>query len=152
MQFEGYEYGTEATHLYYEFFSEGPKGRIRKIVEYAATSLPGVYNLSFGDYDEATNHISHKSITNNGDSQKILATVAATVYAFTERHPEAWIYATGTTAVRTRLYRMGLTTNLSAIAENFHVFGLRSESWEPFVCDINYNAFLIRRKVRNFEL
>lgn len=43
-----------------------------------------------------------KLLTNNGDSTKTLATVASTVYAFTGKYPEAWVYATGSTAVRTR--------------------------------------------------
>jgi hypothetical protein len=62
------------------------------------------------------------NVTNNGDSLKVLATVASTVYAVTERYPKAWILATGSTAVRTRLYRMGITNNLMEIEKDFMVF------------------------------
>lgn len=86
-----YEYLTERLSLFYEFTSEGPKGQIKKIVESTPTTLPNVYNLAFGDYDETTGSINDKTITNNGDSQKVLATVASTVYAFTGKYPDAWI-------------------------------------------------------------
>ena len=47
--------------------------------------------------------INDLSITNNGDSLKVLATVASTVYAFLEKHPNAYILATGSTNVWTKL-------------------------------------------------
>ena len=108
MKYSKYEYSTEDLLMYYEFISEGPKGKIKKLVEYSATTIENVYNLAFGDYDEARNGINDISITNNGDSQKVLATVASTVYAFTGRYPNAWVHVTGSTNVRTRLYRMVL--------------------------------------------
>ncbi len=152
MHHERYEYRTERLALYYEFLSKGPKGEIKKMVEYNPTIIQNVYNLAFGDYDETSGGINDKSITNNSDSQKVLATVASTVYAFTEKYPEAWIYATGSTEVRTRLYRMGLTNNLTNISNDFHVFGLKEHGWEPFVVGEDYKAFLATRKIRNFNL
>ena len=87
MLLDRYEYSSERLALFYEFISEGPKGRIRKIVEYTPTTIENVYNLAFGDYDDTIGGINDKIITNNGDSQKILATVASTVYAFTGKYP-----------------------------------------------------------------
>jgi hypothetical protein len=46
-----YLYKTEDKFVIYEFVSEGPKGSIKKIVEYTETSTENVYNLGFGDYD-----------------------------------------------------------------------------------------------------
>ena len=94
-------------------YKRRPEWEHKKIVEYSATGTENVYNLAFGDLDEITNTINDLSITNNGDSLKVLATVASTVYAFMEKHPNAWIVATGSTKVRTRLYRMGITNNLA---------------------------------------
>jgi hypothetical protein len=110
-----YLYKSEEFLKVYEFFSEGPKGQIKKMVQYTYTGTENVYNLAFGDYDENTKSISDISITNNGDSTKVLATVASTVYALTEKYHNAWIFATGSTVVRTRLYRMGITNNLEEI-------------------------------------
>lgn len=78
----------------------------------------------------------------------MLATVASTVYAFTEKYPEAWIFATGSTTVRTRLYRMGITNNLAEIKVDFKVFGLIIEQnkWEEFIVGEDYEAFLITKK------
>ena len=118
-----YLYKSEEGLTFFEFFSEGPKGRIKKVVQYSETSTKNVFNLGFGDFNETTNSIDDLSVTNNGDSLKVLATVASTVYAFTEKHPEAWIFATGSTIVRTRLYRMGITNNLAKITEDFKVYG-----------------------------
>jgi hypothetical protein len=142
-----YLYKTEKNFTIYEFTSEGPKGRIRKMVEYTETATKNVYNLGFGDYDEITNAINDISVTNNGDSLKVLATVASTVYAFLEKHPNAYILATGSTNLRTRLYRMGITNNLAQINQDFVVYGLTEKAtWENFVVGEDYEAFLITKK------
>ena len=142
-----YLYKTEQKFTIFEFVSEGPKGRIRKMVEYTETATENVYNLGFGDYDEIANAINDISVTNNGDSLKVLATVASTVYAFLEKHPNAYILATGSTNVRTRLYRMGITNNLAEINEDFVVYGLTDKGiWDDFVVGEDYEAFLITKK------
>lgn len=123
MKKEKYHYKTEGLFEYFEFYSEGSKGVIKKVVEYQKTMQDGVYNLAFGDYNEDAKGIDDLSVTNNGDSLKVLATVASTVYAFTEKHPNAWIIATGSTLARTRLYRMGITNNFAEISEDFTIFG-----------------------------
>jgi hypothetical protein len=132
--------------MVFEFISEGPKGNIAKIVQYSETNLKGFYNLGFGDKDEETGEIIDYIITNNSDSQKILATVASTVYAFTDKYVDSWIYATGLTKARTRLYRMGITNNLSDIQKDFHVYGLKDNKWQKFKKDFEYEAFLVKRK------
>lgn len=136
----------------FEFFSEGPKGTIRKLVEYSETRVANVYNLGFGDYDETTNIINDLSITNNGDSLKVLSTVASTVYAFMEKYPNAWVVATGSTIVRTRLYRMGITNNIVEISEDFVVFGRKGSFWEKFVAGEDYDAFLLTKKNNKFAV
>jgi hypothetical protein len=142
-----YLYKTEEKFLIFEFVSEGPKGRIKKIVEYTETSTENVFNLGFGDYDENTNSINDLSVTNNGDSLKVLATVASTVYAFLDKHPNAYVFATGSTSVRTRLYRMGITNNLAEINETFVVYGYTENgNWEEFLVGEDYEAFLITKK------
>ena len=151
MKHPKYLYRSEESLELFEFFSEGRKGRIKKIVEYTPTGTENVYNLGFGDFDEATNGINDLSVTNNGDSLKVLATVASTVYAFIEKHPAAWIFATGSTAVRTRLYRMGITNNLVEIAEDFVVLGYKDDGdWEEFVAGKDYEAFLLTKRHNAF--
>ena len=125
MKKDKYHYKSEGLFEYFEFYSEGPKGIIKKVVEFQPTIQKNVYNLAFGDYDEKAKSIDDLKVTNNGDSLKVLATVASTVYAFIEKHPKAIVVATGSTAVRTRLYRMGITNNLLEISEDFVIFGFK---------------------------
>ena len=104
-----------------------------------------------GDYDDEAKGIDDKTVTNNGDSLKVLATVASTVYAFIEKHPESWIVATGSTKARTRLYRMGITNNLTEISEDFLIFGYtKDENWVKFELAEDYIAFLVTKK-ENFK-
>jgi hypothetical protein len=132
----------------FEFDSIGPKGTVRKVVRYSEINIRNFYNLGFGDKDPTTDFISDLTVTNNNDSQKVLATVAATLYAFTDTHVGAIIIATGSTEARTRLYRMGITNNLKEIEQDFEVLGLNANTeWEPFRKNITYGAFLIRRKM-----
>ena len=130
----------------FEFTSVGLKGSVTKVVRYSEINVKGFYNLGFGDKDPITGFLNDLSVTNNGDSQKVLATVAATLYAFTDNHPGVTVIATGSTQARTRLYRMGITNNLKAIEKDFIVLGLTETQWEPFRKNITYGAFLVRRK------
>lgn len=146
MKQERYKYSAEKSLMHFEFNSIGPKGEVKKIIEFSETNVKDIYNLAFGDFDEKTQRISDRVVTNNGDSLKVLATVASSVYAFTTERPQAWVFATGSTAVRTRLYRMGLTNNLAEISKDFHVYGLKDDQWEDFIIGEDYEAFLVKRK------
>jgi hypothetical protein len=147
VQYEKYLYKTEANFEFFEFYSEGPKGVIKKVVEFQPTSEVNVYNLAFGDYDEEAKGIDDQAITNNGDSLKVLATVASMVYAFAEKHPHSWIMATGSTEARTRLYRMGITNNLAEISVDFYIFGYtKNGDWVSFETGEDYEAFLVTKK------
>lgn len=152
MKYPKYSYTSEDQLLFYEFSSVGPKGKIKKVVEYSATTIENVYNLAFGDYNEQLDSIDDKSITNNGDSQKVLATVASTVYAFTGKYLNAWVHVTGSTAVRTRLYRMGITNNLTEISKDFYIYDLMNDKWEKFIVGEDYEAFLVTRKNKNIKM
>ena len=146
MKYEKYQLESDRKLLLFEFTSVGPKGRIKKIVQYAETNLKDYYNLGFGDKQETTGEIDDTTITNNGDSQKVLATVASTVYAFTDKHPGTWIHAKGSNIARTRLYRIGITNNLLEIKKDFEVYGLKDNQWHSFQKHVDNEAFLITRK------
>lgn len=142
-----YDVNTAPDLASFEFDSVGPKGTVSKVVRYTEINLHNFYNLGFGDKDKLTGFVSDLTVTNNNDSHKVLATVAATLYAFTEAYPNATVIATGSTEVRTRLYRMGIANNLETIALDFEVLGLTAASeWEPFRRNIPYGAFLVTRK------
>lgn len=130
----------------YEFISEGPRGLIRKRIQFTLVNRNQVYNLAFGDKDPVTGEIDDLAVSNNSDSEKVLATVVGAVYAFCERHPEAWIYASGSTSAGTRLYKMGIPKYYNEIKDDFDIFGQISGNWEPFEKGKDYTAFLAQRK------
>ncbi len=105
-----------------------------------------MYNLGFGDKNIETGEIDDNVISNNGDSEKVLATVVATLYAFIDKHKEAMVYATGSSKSRTRLYRMGITKYLDEIIEDFEIYGELENGWEEFRKDVEYEAFLVKLK------
>lgn len=142
-----YEVDTSPDLQTFEFISVGPKGIVTKVVRYSEINVKGFYNLGFGDKDLITDYISDLTVTNNSDSQKVLATVAATLYAFMDSHPNATVIATGSTEARTRLYRMGITNNLTNIEKDFIILGLTETDWELFCKNATYGAFLVRRKM-----
>jgi hypothetical protein len=145
MHLQRYTYKTNESYLDYEFLSVGPRGTVRKVIRFTQIRT-GIFNLGFGDLDEETGEISDTIVTNNNDSRKVLATVAATVHDFTLQYPGAVIIAKGSTHSRTRLYRMGITNNWAGISPDFEIFGLKGLLWELFEAGNDYEAFLIRRK------
>lgn len=144
-----YALETSADRMTYQFNSEGIQGSIIKIIRFQAMSQKGVYNLAFGDKAPDSDNIDDKAISNNGDREKVLATVAASVYSFSERYPSAWIYATGSSRARTRLYQMGIAKYVQEISEDFIVMGLRENGWESFQLRVEYEGFLFRRRGQN---
>jgi hypothetical protein len=123
MNVDKYHLKSEETLTVFEFISEGPKGAIRKLIHFQPTSQQGIYNLAFGDKDLETGDINDLAISNNGDMEKVLATVVSAVYAFFDKHPDAMVYATGSTQARTRLYRMGITKFYEEMNKDFYLFG-----------------------------
>lgn len=146
MKLPRYELKAEQSLMVFEFISEGPKGQIPKLIKFSETTLKGFYNLAFGDKNNETGDIDDAVVSNNGDSEQVLATVVSAVYAFTAVENDVWVYATGSTKSRTRLYRMGITKYIDEVKQDFLVFGLRNGEWENFEAAVEYTAFVVRRK------
>lgn len=146
MQIEKYHLKSDETLTYFEFISVGSKGAIRKIIEFQATSTPGLYNLAFGDKHPETDEIDDLAISNNGDTQKVLGTVVAALYAFFDRNREAIIYATGSTPARTRLYRMGISKFFDEIQNDFYLYGQIGDKLFVFEVGVKYEGFVAQRK------
>lgn len=146
MKLPKYEIEAEDSLQVFEFVSVGNKGNIAKLIKFSETTLKGFYNLAFGDKNVVTGVIDDKVISNNGDSEKVLATIVSAVYAFTDKEKEAWVYATGSTPARTRLYRIGISKYLEEVRNDFEVYGLLNGEWEYFEKDVDYTAFIVKRK------
>ena len=146
MQVDKYALKAESNLTIFEFISEGPKGTIRKLIQFQETNEPGLFNLAFGDKSNETGEIDDLAISNNNDSEKVLATVVAALYAFFDKYPDAFVYATGSTKARTRLYRMGITLFYKEMAEDFHLFGQIGDNFYEFEKGEEYVGFLAQRK------
>lgn len=146
MKLDRYRLKAEASLTIFEFISEGPKGKIQKLIQFQETNREGLYNLSFGDKDLLTGGVDDFSISNNRDSEKVLATVVAALYAFFDKYPDAWVYATGSTKARIRLYRIGITKFYSEMVQDFELYGQTNLEWKEFEVGREYDAFLIQRK------
>ena len=123
MKISKYQLKSGHELLSYEFISEGPKGLIPKQIQFTLINMQGVYNLAFGDKDSLTGEVDDKVVSHNGDSEKVLATVVGAVFAFLDQHPNAWVFATGSTVSRTRLYQMGIFKYYDEISEDLEIYG-----------------------------
>ena len=132
----------------FNYNSEGKNGAIQKVVFYQEIEPAGVFNLALGDRNPITGEIDDKSVSDNGDTEKVLATVVSTVYAFLDDFPNAYIYAEGSTHSRNRLYRRGITKYLTEALEDFIIYGLlANKEVELFNPNTDYVGFLIHRKI-----
>ena len=145
MMLDRYELKAGTNFTTFEFVSEGRKGKVTKVIQFQSMDYTGLYNLAFGDL-MADGKIDDIVITDKGDSEKILATVVAAIYAFTHKYPDAWVYATGSTDGRTRLYRMGINKYFETVQADFQIFGDYKNEWEWYERGKDYQAFAVRRK------
>jgi hypothetical protein len=150
MNLPSYSYSVNESFLTYEFFSDGPAGLIKKVVRFTrliSKDGSSFYNLAFGDWNETEQRVDDLIVTNNKDSERVLATVAAVVIDFSNRHKDVTIFAEGSTQARTRKYQMGIGKFKNEIESIFDVYGFGNKSkWEKFQTGINYEALLVRRK------
>ncbi len=92
MGYDTYELESKESMITFEFISKGPNGAIKKRVHYQKMIGRKIYNLALGDVNEESYNFDTTVISNNNDTEKVLATVVATIYAFTNLNPDARIY------------------------------------------------------------
>ncbi len=148
MNLDRYGYEKKQTYKEYFFYSEGPNGRILKIVRFILVNAypRSYYYLALGDWDEGIGEPDYLSVTNNRDTEKVLATVAAIVLDFTNISRNAIIYAEGSDLARTRRYQIGINKYWHEIEKIFYVYGHIGEEMHSFQKNVNYKGFLIFRK------
>lgn len=146
MKLPRYELKAEKSLMVFEFISEGPKGQIPKLIKFSETTLNGFYNLAFGDKNSETGELDDEIVSNNGDSEQVLSTLVAAVLAFTDKNPEAWVYATGSSKSRTRLYRMGISKYYDSVKKDFLIYGMLDGESQSFKKEVENSDFVMRRK------
>jgi hypothetical protein len=128
-----------------DFLSVGKKGSVYKRITFTRTENESIYNLAFGDID-GYDDIDDYKVSDNGDRNKVLATVAYIVELYTIKYPERWVLFKGSTKVRTRLYRMAIGINLNELIQKFDIYGLTQSGTFVFYKNMEIEAFLIKKK------
>jgi hypothetical protein len=147
MEYDRYEFVRGSNEFEYEFYSVGPKGRIKKIVRFQEIYAGGMhYNLWFTDWHEKTGQKSDDIVTNNKDRDKVLATVAAIAIDFIGIHPSVEIIAIGRTISRVRLYQILITRVIDKLDPTFVIEGWLNDEWLSFEKGLKYEAFKLKMK------
>jgi hypothetical protein len=120
----------------FDFISHGQNGKINKRIAFTRTKMEQVYNLAFGDLTE-DGEIDDLIISDNGDRNKVLATVVKVVNDYTRKYPYRLIFFRGSTHERTMLYRMAVGLNLEELSVHFDIYAMH---------------FLLKEKTLNFYI
>lgn len=135
----------------FTFVSIGRHGNLMKIVNFdEITGYKNVFNLALGTI-LPNGEVDFETVANNGDRNKILATVVDIILKFIQRRPEASIFITGSDHRRTMLYQRAIAYGYNELSEVFDVYGDTSThstltKFEFFDKTKKYSAFLIKRK------
>jgi hypothetical protein len=129
----------------FEFDSVGIQRTVRKVIRYAQTVIPDFYTLALFDKLE-TGVLSDSSRTNQGDMEKVLATVLQTVFVFLSKHPDATVVFTGSTPARTRLYQIAISKEIFKVKHLFAIQGFTDGNFEDFEFGKGYEGFAISSK------
>ncbi|MFZ7157986.1 DUF6934 family protein [Avibacterium gallinarum] len=155
MQIRPYVLSSDSARLRYQFVSQGKNGEQQtKIIEFCRLDnavFPEdtpLFNLGFGDTIDGV-EIDDKVVTNNGDMEVILRTVAYAAELFFLEYPSALILFEGSSKARTRLYRMMLNKYYSEISERFIISGISEGSIHLFLPNTKkkFEAFLVKQRV-----
>jgi hypothetical protein len=74
MNLPRYGYSVDESFLEYEFFSDGPKGPIKKVVRFTvhrSKKHTAFYNLAFGDWNETEQRVDDFIVTDNDDTERV---------------------------------------------------------------------------------
>ena len=101
-----------------------------------------IFNEIIGNINE----IDDLKVSDNGDAEKVLATVVSALHVFFDYHPNVFVFITGSTKVRTRLYRMGISKYYDELTSDYTIYGLLNNEFEGFKFGKSYDGFLTQKK------
>jgi hypothetical protein len=147
MNLDKYALAATRNRTTFKFVSIGPKGPIPKIIEFQETGIENDFNLAFGDLIVETGDFNDLAVSDNGDTEKVLATIVQALSDFLEAHPGARIYATGSNRARTRLYRIGISRHIEEATKWLNIYGEDETGFEAFRLGKVYLGFLVTKKL-----
>lgn len=145
MKHKYYHLTASADYLSFTFQSLSAFRIVDKKIEFVQISHK-VYNLAFGDLKNEID-FDDLVVTDNKDSEQILATVVQAILVFLEVYPDCVIYFTGSTLSRTRLYRIILAREFFNWRDRFDVYGFCEQELIRFESNVEFEAFIIKLKV-----
>jgi hypothetical protein len=140
---EAYNLYPSKDNTFFLFESDGPQGKITKIIEFARID-DNIWNLGFGDWQKEG--ISDTVISNNQDIVKVMNTVAQTVYIFLNQYPDSIILIKPVDEKRSRLYNTIFQRHLKDIELSFDVKGYIKDVIEPYSPLKIYDVLQIKLK------
>lgn len=149
MKREAYETIPDKNHTVFKFESTGKKGSITKVVMFYH-EFGDTWSLGFGDQRDDLD-FDDRVITNNHDLQKVIQTVANTVYDFLEVHPGSNILIEGVDARRKSLYNSIFKRKWEEIRTRFTVFAVKDGNLQSYSPKNDYDLFVVSKKWGNFE-
>lgn len=140
-----YSLRSTRSRLWYTFYSEGPRGRILKVIRFVMVQTsPAVFNVTLGDVNSETGEVDTLVVSDNGDRDKILRTTAASIILFCRRYPQVYVLVSGNSPVRNRLYRMIISNRIDEVLQYCEIYGVIGLHVYPFRKNQNYNGFLVK--------
>lgn len=139
-----YDFKQIDQSLSFSFESRG-KRNIEKRVIFQKLSIDNYYQLALVDVKQ-DGTFDDKIISNNGDRNKVLATVFQILNYFLTIYPNVIVLFAGSTDSRTRLYQIALSSEYEKASILFNISGFYNNSFETFVKNKTYEAFAISKK------
>lgn len=136
---------NSSNHWVLEFISTGKNGEFIKRIEFRPIEVPNYYELVFGD-KRKDGSISVYTISNNGDKNKILRTIAEAVRDFLQVYSQAIVFFKGVTPGRTRLYQIAISLHFNDLTKEYEITVLQNGKRLPFRKNIKADAFYVRKR------
>lgn len=146
MNYKPYTLNINEDHTRFQFQSVGKRGVFEKVILLVLLA-DDIYNLALLDYNPGSQEYSDLSVTDNGDMPEIFATVIKAIIKFLNEYPSKKIYFEGSTPSRTRLYQISINKIYNSDNQDLIILGLKNEEWYQFEPNINFEGFLIEKKI-----
>jgi hypothetical protein len=146
MNSSGYTTQYDQVYNTFLFDSKGPERTIHKAVVFSKVRK-GLYNIALGDIN-SEGELDDESRSDNGDMNKVFATVAQCILDFMNTHPDTDVLVQGNTVAKNRLYRGVINSMWDGIEVELHIDGLVGNEWESFSrgSTKSYLSFIFSKK------
>ncbi|MCF0051753.1 hypothetical protein LXM25_16930 [Dyadobacter sp. LJ53] len=133
----------------FDFMSVG-RNQIPKTITFYKTDDPRLFTLTLATV-RPDGSLDTKTVSNNGDMEKILVTVYKAIDIFLSNRSSVIVGFSGNTDARTRLYQIAIAKHFFYLSEHFNIWGLTNNDIESFCINRKYLGFFISLKNVNID-